>query len=95
MPDIAEQRLIVNDTVTIKVQIANRTYPLKIRSSEEARYQEAASLVNERIREYSEAFAVKDQQDLLAMCAFQLALQEDISTEIDSLSQLVQRFRVL
>ncbi len=51
----------------IKVNIANRSYPLKINREDEAVVHKAAQLISDKIREYETNFAVTDKQDLLAM----------------------------
>jgi cell division protein ZapA (FtsZ GTPase activity inhibitor) len=59
--------------ITIKVAISNRTYPLKIKFAEEENVRKAAALINDKIREFEENYAVRDKQDLLAMCCLQFA----------------------
>jgi cell division protein ZapA len=57
------------------VTIAGRTYPLTIKKEDEDSLREAARLINERVKEYENSYSVRDKQDLLAMCALQLATQ--------------------
>lgn len=59
--------------LSIKVNIANRIYPMKVKFSEEEEIRKAVDMINERIKEYEQNYAVKDKQDLLAMCALQFA----------------------
>lgn len=58
---------------SIKVTIAGRTYPITVKKDEAADVQEAAMLVNSTLKEYEKEYMVRDKQDLLAMCALQLA----------------------
>jgi cell division protein ZapA (FtsZ GTPase activity inhibitor) len=60
---------------SIKVNISGREYPLNVTPETEASMKEAVALVNENIKSYSAAYAIKDPRDLLAMCALQLAFQ--------------------
>jgi cell division protein ZapA (FtsZ GTPase activity inhibitor) len=53
----------------IKVNVANRQYPLKINREDEEAVRKAAQLISDKIKEYQNNFAVTDMQDLLAMCA--------------------------
>ena len=53
----------------IKVNIANRSYPLKINREDEEVVRKAAQLISDKLKEYETNFAVTDKQDLLAMCA--------------------------
>lgn len=64
------------DEITIKIIIAERTYKLRIPSSDEERVRKAAASINDRIKAYGNAYAYKDHQDLLAMTAIQLATSE-------------------
>lgn len=59
--------------ISIKINIADRVYPLKINVEEEEIVRRAAKLVNDRIKEYQENYAVKDKQDLLSMCVLHYA----------------------
>lgn len=55
------------DELTITVNIADRPYRLKIRREEEEIIRRAVKEIEQRTRDYSESFAFKDKQDLLAM----------------------------
>ncbi|MEO5571154.1 MAG: cell division protein ZapA [Bacteroidia bacterium] len=63
----------MEDKLSIKVTIANRHYPLRISRAEEEGIRKSSKLINERIKEYEQSYAVTDPQDLLAMCALQFA----------------------
>jgi len=62
--------------LSIKVTIANRVYPLSIKVSEEENIRKAAKMINEMVKDFELNYAVKDKQDLLAMCALQYATQK-------------------
>lgn len=59
--------------LSIKITIANRVYPLKVNEEEEVNIRNAAKRINEKVKDYAENFSVRDNQDLLAMCALQFA----------------------
>lgn len=59
--------------ISIKINIADRVYPLRINMEEEEIIRRAAKLINERIKEYQENYAVRDKQDLLSMCVLHYA----------------------
>ncbi len=63
----------MGEYLSIKVSIANRNYPLRITQEENERVMQAAENINKRIKEFEDNYAVKDKQDLLAMCALQFA----------------------
>jgi len=71
--------------LSIKVNIAGRTYPLTIERSEEEMIRKAADNINESVKNLKEDYAVKDIQDLLAMTALQLSTKSNtISKEVDN-----------
>ena len=57
------------ELININLLIAGRSYPLKIKPSEEEIVRRAAKRVNEKVQEFQEQYAAKDKQDYLAMCA--------------------------
>jgi cell division protein ZapA (FtsZ GTPase activity inhibitor) len=59
--------------ISIKINIADRVYPLKVNMEEEEIIRRAAKLINDRIREYQENYAVRDKQDLLSMAVLHYA----------------------
>ncbi len=61
----------MDDKLSIKVNIAERYYPLKIESKDEERIRKAAKLINEKIAQYKQRYLDKDTQDFLAMAALQ------------------------
>ncbi len=59
----------------IKVSIADRVYPLNVPHDQEAILRESASQINQMMKHFEKSYEVKDKQDVLAMCALQLAVQ--------------------
>ncbi|MCD4771975.1 MAG: cell division protein ZapA [Bacteroidales bacterium] len=57
--------------LTITVKIADRPYRLTIKKDEEEIIRKAAGLINEKVKNYSDNYAFKDKQDLIAMVALQ------------------------
>lgn len=57
--------------VTIQLQIADRPYRLTVSSEQEPYFHEATRLINKQMKTYSDSYAFKDRQDLLAMVALQ------------------------
>lgn len=58
------------DNLSIKIRIADRDYPMKVKSDDEEKVRNAGKLINEKLRSYREQFGIDDKQDLLAMVAF-------------------------
>lgn len=63
--------------LSIKINIAGRVYPLTIKKDEEEIIRKTAKMINEKIKEYESDYAVKDKQDLLAMCALEYGTNSD------------------
>ena len=59
--------------ISIKINIADRVYPLRVTAEEEEVIRHAAKVINEKIKELQENYAVRDKQDLLSMCVLQYA----------------------
>jgi cell division protein ZapA len=65
------------DKIALKIIIAGRTYPLTIKKEEESAIRSAADRINSNIQKLQGSYAVKDMQDLLAMTALQIAVQQN------------------
>jgi cell division protein ZapA (FtsZ GTPase activity inhibitor) len=65
----------MDEKLAIKVQIAERFYPLKIERREEEKIRKAAKLINDRLLQYKQRYTDKDAQDFLAMAALQFVIQ--------------------
>ena len=96
----------MGELLSVKVSIANRTYPLRITKDEEEKVTLAAHSVNKCIKEFEDGYAVKDKQDLLAMCSLQFASEamghhkkgikqdnsQHISEKIDYLAEMIDNY---
>jgi len=91
------------DELSIKIKIADREYPMKVKPEDEERVRKAGKNINERIRSYRERFGIDDKQDLLAMVAFDCLvdkmetednkgdLDESVLEKINQLNHLVNQ----
>lgn len=61
----------LSETFTIRVNIADRYYPLKIKRADEAKVRNAAKKINDTVFQYRKVYSDKDAQDFLAMAALQ------------------------
>ena len=61
------------DKLSIKLHIANRIYPMKIERKSEEFIRNSVKKIEERLKFYEENYAIKDKQDLLAMCLIEYA----------------------
>ena len=63
----------MSDTIKIKLTIADRVYPLTITPDQEATLRASAKKIESMIKQLEKNYAVRDKQDVLAMCALQYA----------------------
>lgn len=65
----------MEEKLKIKLSIADRVYPLTINPEQEEGLRRAAKNIDGLIKQFEENYAVRDKQDVLAMCALQFASQ--------------------
>ena len=63
----------MGEKLSIKLHIANRIYPMKIERDSEEFIRDAVKKIEGRLKFYEENYAIKDRQDLLAMCLIEYA----------------------
>ena len=63
------------DKLNIKISLANRLYPMNIANSEEKIIRLSAFKIEKMLKILKDKYSVKDDQDLLAMCALQLCVK--------------------
>jgi len=64
----------MEEMLSIKVQIAERFYPLKIKRQDEEKIRKAARLINDKVLQYKQRYTDKDPQDFMAMAALQFVI---------------------
>jgi cell division protein ZapA len=65
----------MDEKLKIKISIADRVYPLTVNMSQEEAMRSASKKIDVMIKQFEENYAVRDKQDVLAMCALQFASQ--------------------
>lgn len=65
----------MSEKLKIKISIADRVYPLTVDPAQEEGLRSAAKKIDVMIKQFEENYAVRDKQDVLAMCALQFAAQ--------------------
>ncbi|WNM19000.1 cell division protein ZapA [Flavobacterium capsici] len=65
----------MSEKLKIKISIADRVYPLTVETSQEEGLRSASKKIDLMIKQFEENYAVRDKQDVLAMCALQFASQ--------------------
>ncbi|TRX62245.1 cell division protein ZapA [Carboxylicivirga sp. M1479] len=65
----------MDDKLSIRVNIADRHYPLRIERKDEERIRLAAKLINDKVLQYKQRYSDKDVQDFLAMATLQYVIK--------------------
>jgi cell division protein ZapA len=65
----------MEDKLSIKVNVADRYYPLKIDRRDEEKIRRAAKMINDKVLQYKQRYTDKDVQDFLAMAALQFVIK--------------------
>ena len=68
------------EKLKIKLSIADRVYPLTIDPLQEEGLRKAANNIEQLAKKFEQNYAVRDKQDVLAMCALQFAAQTEQKT---------------
>ena len=74
----------MENKIKIKVKIADRIYPLTIRPEQEEAIRLSVKKIDQMIKQLEQSYAVRDKQDVLAMCSLQYAtklIQKDNSED--------------
>ena len=86
----------MSEKLKIKISIADRVYPLTVDPSQEEGLRSASKKIDVTIKQFEQNYAVRDKQDVLAMCALQFASQveqqkiDKSAIEEDSILKLIK-----
>ncbi len=64
----------MDEKLSIRINIADRYYPLKIERGDEEKIRKAARLINDKVLQYKQRYTDKDTQDFMAMAALQFVI---------------------
>lgn len=84
-----------DDQLSIRVNIADRYYPLKIERKDEEKIRKAAKRINDRVLQYKKRYNDKDNQDFLSMAALQFVTQLIDQEENADMSSITDNIREL
>ena len=84
----------MEDKLKIKRSIADRVYPLTVEHSQEEGLRSASKKIDVIIKQFEQNYAVRDKQDVLAMCALQFASQVE-QKQLDTSSDYEDAFERL
>lgn len=86
------------EPLSIKIKISDRIYPMKVQSEDETFVRQSSKILEERIRAYQKNLGIQDQQDLLAMVAFDclvegLRMKGNATIETNTLIQKIENWK--
>ncbi|WP_159802252.1 cell division protein ZapA [Flavobacterium sp. MK4S-17] len=84
----------MDEKLKIKISIADRVYPLTVNPAQEEGLRSASKKIDATIKQFEENYAVRDKQDVLAMCALQFAAQA-VQKQIDNSTGVEDAFNRL
>lgn len=89
----------MDDKLKIKISIADRVYPLTVDPAQEEGLRSASRKIDIMIKQFEESYAVRDKQDVLAMCALQFAAQTEqkqinTSAEIEEAEERLKKMDI-
>ncbi len=92
----------MDDKLSIRVNVADRYYPLKVEREDEEKIRRAARMINEKVLQYKQRYTDKDVQDFLAMAALQYVIrlieeEEKLSNDYlpDAIKELTQKIEAV
>ena len=63
----------MDDKLSIRINIAERYYPLKVSRNEEEKIRKAAKMINDKLLLYKQNYAGKEALDFIAMVSLDFA----------------------
>ena len=80
---------MMSELLKIKLTIADRVYPLSVAPEQEEALRSSAKKIEAMIKQLEQNYAVRDKQDVLAMCALQYA------TQVSKTVKMIKKVRAL
>ncbi|MDR1054495.1 MAG: cell division protein ZapA [Prevotellaceae bacterium] len=84
-----------DNKLSIRINVAERFYPLRIAPQDEERLRRAARMINDKLSQYKQRYVERDLQDALAITALQFVIRlieleekRDISPVVNELMAL-------
>jgi len=87
----------MGEKLKIKLSIADRVYPLTIDPGQEEGLRKAAKNIEQLAKKFEQNYAVRDKQDVLAMCALQFAskLEQRGIDKMEDTKEVEERLKAL
>ena len=88
-------RLGMDEKLSIRINIADRYYPLKIDRKDEEKIRKAARSINEKVLLSKQKYTDKDTQDYLAMAALQFVMKVIDGEDFNRDTEIYEKIREL
>ncbi|WP_047419704.1 cell division protein ZapA [Cellulophaga sp. Hel_I_12] len=87
----------MSEKLKIKLSIADRVYPLTIDPKQEEGLRKAAKNIEQLAKNFEKNYAVRDKQDVLAMCALQFAskIEQRSIEQMEDTTEVTARLKAL
>ncbi|MDP5230109.1 MAG: cell division protein ZapA [Cellulophaga sp.] len=87
----------MSEKLKIKLSIADRVYPLTIDPKQEEGLRKAAKNIEQLAKNFEKNYAVRDKQDVLAMCALQFAskIEQKSIEQMEDTTEVTARLKAL
>lgn len=85
--------VVMSEKLKIKISIADRVYPLTIDPRQEEGLRKAAKQIELMTKSFEQNYAVRDKQDVLAMCALHFAskVEQKVLNDSSESKELAER----
>jgi cell division protein ZapA len=80
---------------SIQINIADRSYPLRIPAADEEKIRAAAKIINEKTSLYRKRYANRDIQDALSMALLQFVIRLIEAEQNEEATQIVEELKSL
>ena len=84
----------MSELLKIKLTIADRVYPLSVAPDQEEALRKSAKKIDAMIKQLEKSYAVRDKQDVLAMCALQYATQLEQKSSIETQGVTIEHQKI-
>ena len=85
----------MSELLKIKLTIADRVYPLSVAPDQEEALRKSAKKIDATIKQLEKSYAVRDKQDVLAMCALQYATQLEQKSSTETQGVTIDRQKII
>lgn len=85
----------MSELLKIKLTIADRVYPLSVAPDQEEALRKSAKKIDAMIKQLEKSYAVRDKQDVLAMCALQYATQLEQKSRTETQGVTIEHQKII